>query len=140
MTTIAVIQNIFSVLNEKNPQRLTGFTKQLHQKFFEVLVEESGYEVICTPSLEDYQAEERPKADILICAPFPEEGNLAKGFTQLATLRDAFPDIPLVVWSTRSESSIEQTVLEDHNASRYYTGTLMDAPDDFADMMLELLA
>ena len=41
------------------------------------------------------------------------------------------------MWSTREEESIRDTALNDYGAAAYYTGTLLDAPDDLADLILE---
>lgn len=136
MATIAVIQSQFSILNEE-PRRLTGFSKQVHQKFFGVLVEESGHTVHTAKTLDDYQQKGYQKPDIVICAPFPEIGNPAPGFVEIQRLQETFGDIPLIVWSTRTEESIRQSVLNDYGAKEYYRGTLLDAPDDFADMVLK---
>lgn len=137
MATIALIQNQFSVLNAPNAKRLSGFEKQLYTKFFETLVDESGHAIQTAKTLKDYQAESFDTPDIIICTPFNEVGNLAPGFADLARIMQAFPGKPVVVWSTREEEVVRVTVLEDHKAAAYYTGTLLDAPDDFADLVLE---
>lgn len=137
MATIALIQNLFSVLNVPEAARVTGFSKQLYEKFFEILVDESGHDIQRAESLEAYQAEKHPKPDMVICAPFPEIGNLAPGFAELQRFRDAFPETPLVVWANRDEDALRERVIEDFGVVAFYTGTLLDAGDDFADMVLD---
>lgn len=136
MATIAVIQSHFSVLNEEL-RRLTGFSKQVYQKFFEVLVEESGHTVHTAKTIEEYQQKGYARPDMIICVPFPEIGNPAPGFAEIKRFQDTFGDTPLIVWSTRSEEAIRSGVLEDYGAKAYYQGTLLEAPDDFADMVLK---
>lgn len=136
MATIAVIQSLFSVLND-DPSRLSGFTKQVHEKFFEVLVEESGHIVHTAKTLEDYQEKGYPQPDIFICAPFPEIGNPAPAFGEIKQFQETFPNAPMIIWSTRTEEAIRKSVLEEYGVKEYYTGTLIEAPDDFADMVLK---
>lgn len=138
MAKIALIQNLFPMLHSKNSNQLTGLSKQLYDKFFEILVEESGHELQQETSLEAYQAAEYDQPDLVICTPIPEIGNVAPGLAELAQIRQAFPDTPLIVWAIRNEEAIRRAVLEDYQAVAYYTGTLVDASDYFADMVLEL--
>lgn len=138
MARIALIQDQFSILNETRTSVLAPFERQLHEKFFEVLVEESGHEIDRAKTLEDYQKQGYAQPDLVICAPFSPEGNLAPGFAALSKIRQTFGDTPIVVWSSRDEEVVRVSSLEDHGAARYYTGTLLDAPDDFADMVLDL--
>jgi hypothetical protein len=136
---IALIQNLFPTLNLPSSEGLSGLALQLYNKFFEVLVEESGHQLQCVPSLEVYQARSFDKPDLVICAPFQDEGNLAPGFAELGRIRKAFGEIPVIVWSNRTEQVIRLTVLEDQGAAAYYTGTLIEAPDELADLILECL-
>lgn len=139
MAKIALIQNSFPILNEPNAKRLAGLQKQLYEKFFEVLVEESGHQVQCAETLDDYQAKALDAPALVICNPFKTEGNLASGFAELERLRTVFSSIPLIVWTTRTEASVKQSALEDHHANAFYTGTLLEAPDGLADLILEYL-
>jgi hypothetical protein len=138
VAVIALIQNIFPVLNETRPQILTGFTRQVYDKFFEVLVEESGHEIHRAKTFDEYQEQSHPKPDFVICAPYPEIGNLAPGIAELARIKAAFEGVPVVVWTTREEEAARNVALQDYGAAAYYTGNLLNAPDDFADMILEL--
>lgn len=138
MAKIAFIQNLFPVLNSKQAAGLTGFSKQVYDNFFEVLVEESGYEVWCAPNLEDFQAASLAQPDLVVCSPFAEVGNLAPGFAELGRIQTAFPAIPLVVWTNRAESSLQQTLLNDYKVVAVFTGNLLEAPDYFADLILDL--
>lgn len=137
MAKIALIQDLYPVLNEKHPERLTGFTKQVYEQFFEVLVAESGHEIQNAETLAEYQAQNFDQPDLIICAPFPEVGNLAPGFAELGRIRTSYPSVPVVVWSNRTENVIRATVIDDQGAAAFYTGTLLEAPDDIADMVLE---
>lgn len=140
MATVALIQKLFHVLNEKNLNHLSGFSRQVYEKFFEVLEDESGHSIQRAESLEEYQAGGYDKPDIVICAPFPEIGNLAPGFAELERIRAFFgAETPIIIWSPRNETALRQRVLEEFGAAAFYTGTLLDAPNDFADMILELL-
>ncbi|HLA42554.1 MAG TPA: hypothetical protein VJZ27_03905 [Aggregatilineales bacterium] len=137
LAKIALIQNLFQTLKADSPDRLTGFAKQVYEKFFEVLVDESGHEVLRAESLDEYLKQGYGKPDIVICTPFQEIGNLAPGFAELGRILKAFEGVPVIVWSNRDEAVIRVTVLEDQGATEYYTGTLLNAPDDFADMVLK---
>ncbi|NJL95915.1 MAG: hypothetical protein HC915_20385 [Anaerolineae bacterium] len=139
MATIAIIQNFFPALNETDPVRLSGLSRQVYDRFIEVLEEESGHHLQRAPSLEGYLAAEWPMPTLAICAPLPEIGNLAPGLAELQRIREALRGVPLVVWSTRDEQSVRETVLKDYGVARYYTGTVLQAPDDIADMVLEYL-
>lgn len=136
---IALIQNLFPVLNEARPETLSGFSKQVYEKFFEVLVDESGHEIIRAKTLDDYLETEHPKPTLVICAPLPEIGNLAPGLEELSRFEQTFEGVALVVWSNREEQAARDAVLNDHNVTAYYTGNLLNAPDDFADMVLDYL-
>lgn len=138
MAVIALIQSLFQTLNAKDNKQLTGLSRQLYDKFFEVLVEESGHIIQRAPKLDDYLAANyEQKPDLIICTSIPEIGNVAPGFAELRRIRDAFPDTPIIVWSNRDEESIRKTALEDYKIVAYYTGILLNAPDDLADMVLE---
>ena len=137
MATIALIQDLFKALNTDRPEVISDFAKQMHHKFYEVLVDESGHEIQRATSLDEYLSMNLPAPDIVICAPYPEEGNLAPGMAELGRLRNHFGETPLIVWSNRDEDSIRETALNDYDVAEYYTGTLLDAPDDLADLILE---
>lgn len=138
MAVIALIQKLFPTLNLRNSNGLTDFSKQVYDRFFEILVEESGHTIQRADSLEEYQSKNYPAPpDLVICTPIPEIGNVAPGFEALQAIRDAFGDTPVVVWSNRDEAAIKKAVLEDYKAVRYYMGTLLEAGDDIADMVLE---
>jgi hypothetical protein len=109
----------------------------MHDRFYEVLQDESGHVIQRAETLDGYQSQGLPAPDVVICAPFPEEGNLAPGIAELGRLRDFFGETPLIVWSTREEESIRNTAINDFGVAAYYTGTLLDAPDDLADLILE---
>jgi hypothetical protein len=136
---IALIQNLFPTLNQSDPKQITGFSRQLYDKFYQVLVDESGHELQCAATLEAYQEKGFPTPDMVICSPFGDEGNLAPGFAELGRIIKTFSGIPIIVWSSRTEEVIRVSVLEDQGAAAYYTGTALDAPDDFADMVLEFI-
>lgn len=139
MSTLALIQNMHPSLNVTDPNQLGGFGRQVYDRFFEVLVEESGHLIQNAHSLSDYQRqyETAARPDVVICAPFPYEGNLAPGFVELQAIKDAFPDTPIIVWSDRSEESLKKTVLDEYHIAEYYTGTLLDSAEDFADLILK---
>lgn len=139
MAIVALIQNIHQALNIADPKQLTGLGRQVYDRFFEVLVEESGHTIQTAHSLEDYQRRYTEKPAVVICAPFPDEGNLAPGFAKLSAIQQAFPDAPVIVWSDRSEASIKKTVLEEYGVVDYYTGTLLQSAEDFADLILKYL-
>lgn len=137
MAILAIIQDKHRILNEPTATNLSGFSKQIYKKFFDVLVEESGHDLQIAKDLEDYDRIYKQEPDLVICAPLPEEGNIAPGFVELGRFQDRFPNTPIIVWSDRSEASIEASVLNDYGAAHYYTGTLIDSPDDFADLILK---
>ncbi len=137
MTQVALIQDLFHVLNNRNPAALAGFQKQVYERFFEVLEDESGFSLQRAASLSEWEAAGHPEPDVVICAPLPAEGNLAPGIAELGRLRDRFPQQPLIVWSTRDEAAIAQTARDEFGVVAYYQGTLLDAPEDFADLILE---
>jgi hypothetical protein len=137
MATVALIQDLFKALSTDRPEVISDFAKQVHQRFYEVLQDESGHTIQRAGSLSDYQAQGLPAPDVVICTPFPEEGNLAPGMVELGRLREHFGETPLIIWSTRAEDSIRDTAINDFGVAAYYTGTLLDAPDDLADLILE---
>ncbi|NDJ85904.1 MAG: hypothetical protein GYB66_08465 [Chloroflexi bacterium] len=136
MATVAIIQRMHQALNAPDTEQLSGLARQLRDRFFEVLVEESGHVLQTARSLDDYLTAYETRPDLVICAPFPETGNVAPGFTELKRFQVAFPDIPVIVWSQRQEAAIKQSALEDYGVAHYYTGNLIDSPDDFADLIL----
>ena len=137
MTVVAIIQNTHRVLNEPNADGLSGFTKQVYEKFFDILVEESGHDLQLAKDLESYDSTYSDTPDVVICSPFPETGNVAPGFMELTRFINRFPDIPIIVWSDRNENAIQDSVLNEYHVAHYYTGTLIDSPDDFADLILK---
>lgn len=137
MATVAIIQNKHRILNEPTARGLSGFSKQVYEGFFEVLVEESGHTIFTADSLESYLQHHPTTVDVVICAPFPEIGNVAPGFVALSAVKDAFPKAALIVWSDRPEEAIRQSSLNDYGAVAYYSGTLIDAANDFADLILK---
>lgn len=137
MAIIALIQDQHRILNEPDARNLEGLSKQLYERFFEVLVEESGHDILAAENLEAFIDAYRQNPDLVICTPLPESGNIAPGFVALSAIKDHFADIPVIVWSQRTESSIEDSVIDDYGVVHYYTGTLMDSADDFADLILK---
>ena len=75
----------------------------------------------------------------LSCAPLAEEGNPAPGLVQLGEIQKAYPGVPVIVWSTRTEPSLRQTCLEDYHCAAYYTGTLLDAPTELPALLAQAL-
>lgn len=137
MAVIALIQNQYRILNEADASNLEGLSSQLYERFFEVLVEESGHNVLVAPDLQTFVETYTQAPDLVICAPLPTSGNVAPGFVQLSAIRDRFANTPIIVWSQRTEDSIAASVVDDYGAMHYYTGTLMDSADDFADLILK---
>ncbi len=138
MTTIALIQNQFGVLNALDVTTLTGMQTQIFKKFFEVLVEESGYELERATNLANYRLQYPDgKPDVVIAAPFPTEGNPAGAFAELLEIRRTFSDAFLIIWSGRSENAIRETVGRDYPGAIYYTGSVLDCAEDFADLIFE---
>jgi hypothetical protein len=137
MATVALIQNLYPALNAPDPSQLAGVAQQMYHKFFEVLVEESGHIIQLARHLDDYWRDYEGSPDLVICAPFPQEGNVAPGFVELQTIQNAFPGVPVIVWASRDEASIKASALNDYGVAHYYTGTLLDSPGDFADLILE---
>lgn len=135
MAKIALIQDLFP--NLRRPDSRNQFAVDSKKRFFEILVEESGHEVYQAENLSDYEAKGYPAPDFLVCTPFPESGNLAPGIEKLAAIRDAFPDVPMVVWSGRTEEALQKTALEEFGAVAFYSGNIISAADDFADMVLK---
>lgn len=140
MAIIAVIQNMHPMLASRNPETLSGFTKQLYEKFFDVLVEESGHDVYCARNLDEYRSSSYPmQPHMVVCAPFPEEGNLAPAFQELGEYRQAFPKAALVVWTERQEAALRKRAMEEFGVVEVYAGNLISAADDFADMVLKYM-
>jgi DNA-binding NarL/FixJ family response regulator len=140
MATVALIQKLFRVLNYSSSANLHGFEAQIYDNFFEALEEAYNHDVQTARSLDEYCAGGWPAPDVIICAPLPEDGNPAPGLAELQRIRDAFPDTPLIVWSTRPETSLRRTCLEDFGCATYYTGTLLDAPEELPQVIAEALA
>lgn len=139
MARIALIQDLFPLLHQPQTLAQGGLSAQLYQKFYEVLEEESGHQLDRAKTLAAYENAHYPPPEIVICTPFPEEGNLAEGFKELAHLRARFPDVPLIVWTTRQEPSVKISTLADYKADAFYTGTLIEAPEGLADIILSFL-
>lgn len=140
MATVALIQDLFRVLTHASSDGLHGFQAQIYDDFYESLEEAYNHTVQIARSLADYRAKSRPAPDVIICAPFPEEGNPAPGLAAIGELLAAFPGIPIIVWSTRTEQSLRQTCLDDLGCAAYYTGTLLDAPDELPAVIAAALA
>ncbi len=139
MATIALIQNLFRVLTYPTSDSLHGFQKQVYNAFYDALEDDYHHQLQVAKTLEEYQAKERPAPDLVICAPLAEEGNPAPGLAEIQRLREAFPTIPLIVWSTRSEASLRETCLNDLGCAAYYTGTLLDAPEELPLLIARVL-
>lgn len=138
MTTIALIQSQFGVLNAPDITSLTGMQTQIYNKFFEVLVEESGYMVERATNLANYHLQyPAGKPDVVIAAPFPTEGNPAGAFAELLEISRAFPNVFLIIWSGRPEQAIRDTIARDYPNAVYYTGSVLDCAEDFADLIFE---
>jgi hypothetical protein len=139
MATVALIQNLFRVLTYTSPDELHGLQAQIWDNFYESLEEAYNHDIQAAKTLSDYQAGSFSEPDIVICAPIPEEGNPAKGLAEIQEFKDAFPGKPLIIWSTRTEASLRQTCLDDLGCAAYYTGTLLDAPDELPDIIANAL-
>lgn len=140
MTTVALIQNQFTVFNAPDVTSLNGMQGQIYTKFFEVLVEESGYTIERATTLDNYHLQyPNGNPDVVIVAPFPSEGNPVAAFTEIREIKDAFPKAGLIIWSGRSEKAIAETIGHDHPDAAYYTGSVLDCADDFADLIYEQL-
>lgn len=139
MATVAVIQTLFRVLNYSSSDRLHGLEQQIWENFFEALEEAYNHTVLTAKSLEEFQAAGHPAPDVIICAPLAEEGNTAPGLADIRRFREAYPETPLIVWSTRTESSLRDTCLHDLGCAAYYTGTLLAAPDDLPALIAQVL-
>lgn len=135
MATVAIIQNLYPELNIPDPKELNILAQKLYEQFFEVLVEESGHNLQLARALDNYQADQAP--DLVICAPFPSSGNLAPGFTELMRFQDQFKGTPIIVWSDREEAVLQKSAIEDYGVAHFYTGNLIDAPEDFADLIIQ---
>lgn len=139
MSVFALIQDQHPVLNATSAAGLVGFEKQVYTRFYETLEEDSGFVVQRAPTLEAYQALPNLKpAKLVVCVPIPPTGNAAPGLGLLGRIMDAFPSVPVLVWSERSEASLKKTCLE-MGAYEYYSGSLLQAPEDLADYMLKVL-
>jgi len=130
MATIALIQNIFRVLTAPSGEGLHGLQAQIYENFYEALEEQYNHTLRVARTLEEYRARDYPAPDVILCAPFPEEGNPAPGLAAIREMQAAFPGVPVIVWSTRSEQSLRKTCLDDLGCAAYYTGTLLDAPEE----------
>ena len=140
MASIALIQDLFRVLTHSSSDNLHGLQAQIYDNFYESLEEAYNHTIHVARNLEEYRAKARPAPDVVICAPFPEEGNPAPGLAFISELQATFPNTPIIVWSTRTEASIRQTCLNDLGCAAYYTGTLLDAPDELPDVIAGALS
>ncbi|GAB4575119.1 MAG: hypothetical protein Kow0077_25080 [Anaerolineae bacterium] len=139
MAKVALIQSLFRVLNSASSEELHGFQAQVYDDFFESLEEAYNHRMLVARTLEEYRSKGYDTPDVLICAPFPEEGNPAPGLAAIEEFKAAFPDTPIIVWSTRTEASLRTTCLEDLKCAAYYTGTLLDAPEDLPALIAQVL-
>lgn len=140
MATVAIVQNLFRVLNHATSERLHGLEAQIHENFFEALEEAYNHDVQIARTLDEYTDRVKAVPDVFIIAPLAEEGNPAPGLAEISRFREAFPDTPIIVWSTRSEESIRRTCLDDLGCAAYYTGTLLDAPEDLPQIIADTLS
>lgn len=139
MTIVALLQNRYPVLNAASDENLHGLEAQVYHNFFEALEEKHNHIVLTAESLAAYQSQNNPAPDIVICAPLPDEGNVAPGLDALRQIREAFPRTPIIVWSTRTEESLRKTCLDDLGCAAYYTGTLLEAPEDLPRLIASTL-
>ncbi len=140
MATVALIQNLFRVLNQPSGENLHGLEAQIYDNFYESLEDAYNHRIQAARSLDEYRAKGHAAPDVVICAPLPAEGNPAPGLAELQRIRDAFPNTPIIVWSTRPEASLRTTCLKDFGCAAYYTGTLLDAPEDLPPIIADALA
>ncbi len=140
MATVAVIQNLFRVLNHATSKNLHGLEAQIHENFFEALEEAYNHTVQTARTLDEYTDQAKATPDVIICAPLAVEGNPAPGLAAIQRFRVVFPETPIIVWSTRTEESLRQTCLEDLGCAAYYTGTLLDAPEDLPQIIADALS
>ncbi len=139
MATLALIQNKFRVLHHTSSDRLHGLEKQIFDNFFEAIEEEYNHRVCAAQTLEDYQSRNLPTPEVILCTPLPEEGNPASGLERLAQIQKTFPGVPVIVWTTRTEPSLRNTCLNEYGCAGYYTGTLLDAPEELPGLIAEAL-
>jgi DNA-binding NarL/FixJ family response regulator len=139
MARVALIQSLFRVLTYPSSEELHGFQAQIYDNFYEALEAEYNHTMQIAKTLDDYQQKDYAAPDIVICAPLAEEGNPAPGLAELRRIRDNFPATPIIVWSTRKEESLRKTCLEDLGCAAYYTGTLLDAPEELPRIIAEAL-
>lgn len=139
MANIALIQQLFRVLTYSSADRLHGFQAQIYDNFYESLEEAYNHNLRVTRTLEEYQDKGHPTPDLIICAPIPEEGNPAPGLAAIGDFQTAFPGVPIIVWSTREEESLRKTCLEDLGCAAYYTGTLLNAPEELPNIIAAAL-
>lgn len=139
MATIALIQDLFRVLTHASVDNLHGLQAQIYDDFYESLEEAYNHNMRVTRTLEEYQAKHNDAPDLIICAPFAEEGNPAPGLTAIGEFQAAFPNVPIIVWSTRDENSLRQTCVQDLGCAAYYTGTLLEAPEELPELITSAL-
>jgi len=139
MAKVALIQNLFRVLNYASSDNLHGLEQQIWDDFYEALEEEYNHSLYPARTLDEYRTKSHPTPEVIICAPLAEEGNPAPGLAQLGEIQAAFPGVPVIVWSTRTEPSLRQTCLDDYHCAAYYTGTLLDAPDELPGILAQAL-
>lgn len=138
MATVAIIQNLHSVLHMEDAKQLSGMAQMMYTKFYDVLVEESGHDIHMSRDLDTHLLKYKGEMpDMVICTPLPQTGNLAPGLRELKRIQESFPNVPIVVWSEREEAAVQKTVTEEYGAIQYYTGSILDCADDFADMILK---
>ncbi len=130
MATVALIQSLFRVLTAPSRDGLHGLQAQIYDNFYEALEDAYNHRLYVARTLEEYRARGYPAPEVILCAPFPEEGNPAPGVEAIQELQAAFPATPVIVWSTRREDSLRKTCLDDLGCAAYYTGTLLDAPEE----------
>jgi DNA-binding NarL/FixJ family response regulator len=139
MATVALIQSLFRVLTHESSDELHGFQAQIYDDFYEALEEQYNHNMRVARTLDEFLQKEQAQPDVVICAPFAEEGNPAPGLAEIHRFKEAFPNIPIIIWSTRTEDSLRNACLQDLGCAAYYTGTLLDAPDDLPQIIAKAL-
>ena len=139
MANVALIQRVFRVLTAPSSEELHGFQARIYDDFYESLEDAYNHNMYVARTLDEYREKGYKTPDVIICAPFVAEGNPAPGLDTIQTLQAAFPGVPLIVWSTRKEQSLRATCLDDLGCTAYYTGTLLDAPEELPDIIRQAL-
>jgi len=140
MAKVALIQKLFRVLNHTTGENLHGLEAQIFENFYESLEDAYNHTVKAARTLDEYREKGYDTPEVVVCAPLPEEGNPAPGLEELRRIQEAFPGAPIIVWSTRSEQSLRTTCLDDLGCAAYYTGTLLDAPDELPQIIADALS